>query len=381
MLSGSAPWKSWMHMHWRPDVLALYPIDFFHRARIRTTAIIGGPGEAESVRIYDLDTTQRGARFRSNTWTRDTNWYSITSPDEGPIPLADVEGASLESFFTIAAGCTTGDAYKLKPLVVDAKHDGGRKLVTTGSIDRFVLKWGTRPTRYLKSDYVYPRWPDNSSEKSIVRAHDRQAAPKLIVAGYTLVIESWCDPDGEAAGVVQTWVVTRPGTPKVHQARLLYALAGVLNSAAFSREFVRRHGSNAMTGDYIVIKKGSLKSMPVPEIFHNPNDILCSDPLVAIAQHEGAWHDRAAHAAVAALLSRLCMAIQTTNPDAVLWQQLDKLGHSLAGALYGRPPVAREKDYHWWCSRTGTSVCEENYPQLLEVAQDFLHIQSPTERK
>ena len=371
MLSVNAQWKDWMHTHWRPDVLALYPIDFFHRARIRTTAIIGECGEAKSVRVYELDTARDGSRFRTRTWTSDTNWYALTSLDERPSP-PELQGVSLESLFSIAAGCTTGDAYKLKPLVVDAKHAAGRKLVTTGSIDRFALKWGTRPTRYLKSDYEYPRWPEDSSEKSIARAHTRQGDPKLIVAGYTLVIESWCDPDGEAAGVVQTWIVTRPGSPRAHQEQLQYALAGVLNSAAFSREFVRRHGSNAMTGDYIVIKKGGLKSMPVPEVFRTPDGILCANPIVEIARHEGAWHDRTAHAAVAALLSRVSMVLQATNPDAVSWKQLDKLGHSLAGALYGKPPAAREDDYRWWCSRTGTSVCEDGYPQLLATAQSVL---------
>lgn len=370
MLSMSGPWKDWMHERWRPDVLALYPIDFFQHARVRTTAIIGGGGATPRLRVVDQSDPSRGIHVSS--WTSDTNWYAQTSIDASTTAAEGLDGPSLGSCFSIAAGCTTGDAYKLKPLVVDEKHGAGRKLVTTGSIDRYMLKWGTQRTRYLKSDYQFPRWPQRASEKSVARAHDRQGGPKIIVAGYTLVIESWCDTSGEAAGIVQTWIMSSPGPTMAEQVPLLYALTAVLNSASFSYEFVRRHGSNAMTGDYIVVKKESLKQMPVPRILREPKMFVSVSPAAAIGMSQDKWHDSASHPLVAALLSRICLVMQRTASSAEVWQQLDKLGHALAASLYGKPSASWEDEYRWWCSRTGTECCNVDYPQLLTAALALL---------
>lgn len=370
MLSMSGPWKGWMHERWRPDVLSLYPIDFFHRARIRTTAIIGGAGQSRTLRVFNLDAADNNG-VSITTWTSDTNWYAQTSADSSTTTEV-LEGPSLGSCFMISAGCTTGDAYKLKPLVVDDEGGAGRKLITTGTIDRFTLKWGLQRTRYLKSDYEYPRWPERAAERSVARAHDRQASPKVIVAGYTLVIESWCDPHGETAGIVQTWILSCSDVLLHEQASLLYALAGVLNSASFSREFVRRHGANAMTGDYIVVKKKSLKQMPVPQILQSPKLFVPAKDLGRISIDHHTWHEPSSHAAVAALLSHVGLVLQSTSSASELWPQLDKLGHALAAALYGKPAGTWETDYEWWCLRTGTPCCDIAYPELLAIAVDVV---------
>ena len=46
------------------------------------------------------------------------------------------------SVFSIAASMTTGDAYTIRPHILEDANSKALKLVTTGLIDPFVCRWG-----------------------------------------------------------------------------------------------------------------------------------------------------------------------------------------------------------------------------------------------
>jgi hypothetical protein len=264
----------------------------------------------------------------------------------------------------IFAGCTTADAYNLKPLIEDSEHGAGFKLVTTGALDRYRLKWGEMPIRYLKDDYRTPRWPADPGDRGVRRARDRQRGPKILVGGLTAVIEAWLDSDGDAAGIVQTWVI-KAGPDSHPSGAWLFSLLGILNSATFSRVFVNRHGAAAMSGRQITVKKQYLLDMPTPE--PTATDTLApgaiAHTLEKLPQED--WSEDANANAVASALSGAARLLQDSRLDSARSAKLDKLAHHLAAALYGLPPHRREEDYRWWCERTRASSLEESCESLI----------------
>lgn len=337
LLSSGKPWQRWMHQHLRPDSILLLPSDRFDDARIRTVGLAGGRGAAEAYRVDNRDDLRPEASFTRRWDPRASNWFEATRPDAVRLGGGPLDIVALSALAEVSAGCTTGGAYALKPLIVDALDGGGPRLVTTGAIDRYVCKWGQMAIRYLKDDYTHPRWPSAPDiPRAVGRARDGQAGPKILVGGLTAVIEAWLDEAGDSAGTVQTWVIR----PRAVATR--YVLLGLLNSATFTRLFMQKFGAGAMSGAQTTIKKAALLASPLPavsaEALGAPIDALL-DPAVPV---EGL-----SAAVLAAALDRVARVLQA----GVELPGLDYLAHVLAARLFGRTLAEAEDDYRYWAER------------------------------
>ena len=252
LLSDGGRWQAWMFEHWRPDHLWLEPVDRFAGARVRTTAIIGGSGHCDAVQVRDREFGHSGAPFDRSWPEQAPRWYAMTRPE--PVVLASSKCLPLSSWFRVRAGCATGVAYALRDHVQDSQDGPGPRLVTTGALDRYRLRWG-RTQRFLGGDYRYPRWPSVETHvSSLSRARDAQAGPKLLGGGLTRVLEAWLDAKGDAAGIVSTWVIQPIGP----EPDWLAALLVVLNSPTATRLYRQTHGGASMSGRQVTIKKRAL---------------------------------------------------------------------------------------------------------------------------
>lgn len=360
LLSSDRPWQGWMHQHWRPDALRVYPIDQFDGAAIRVAAIIGGEGCSTTCAV-----TVKGdggdIREHSFGWaSEDSNWYSAVAgpatravaasePTTPPLP-----SVPLSERFDVKAGCATGVAYELSPLVSDTSTSDAPealRLITTGAIDRYRHHWGQSKIRYLKRDYSHPRWPANAANVpgGVVRARDLQRRPKLLVGGLTAVMEGWLDVDGAAAGVVSTWILT-PGVTVGIDASLqltaLKALTVLVNSCSFTREFMRLYGAGAMSGNQTTIKKSALESMRMPDVFQAGGGFGYPEFLRALLP---AGTD--APTAVPTTFEKQLAVIHDLLASSPSDGDTDAVGHLVVGRLYGRSLQEAIADYEWWCER------------------------------
>jgi hypothetical protein len=360
LLSATSEWKRWMHATWRPDFFCLNPVDLFTVARIRTTAICGARGRAVHLEIVDRDTRLSADTIRRHWSDPDINWYEViqrpAKARERPRTLGPT--IRLGDLTDIFAGCTTADAYNLKPLIEDCREGRGPQLITTGAIDRYVLKWGKMRIRYLKDDYEYPRWPERTRDRGVARAAARQVGKKILVGGLTAVIEAWLDRRGEAAGVVQTWVIKPKDKAFGRESAWWQVSLGILNSATFSRIFVNRHGAAAMSGKQITVKKESLLEMPVPDLPRatwSASEGVGSHLAIPPASE---WSDIKHASLIGAALTRVVSTLIEGAAGDNRFAALDKLAHHFAGALYGLSCGECEEDYQWWCARSGSTVYE-----------------------
>ncbi len=313
-------WQQYMHEHFRPRALMLYPVNRFGAARIRTTAYIGAAGVCAKVEVRDYEADVRAPSV--SEWVRGSHgisWYE-TVQGAPRVKATHVLGDLADVF----AGCATGAAYELAPLVRDARL--GQRLITTGALDRFHCKWGAAPIRFLGRDFVGPVWPDQGS-RAVMAALGRQQRPKILVGGLTSVIEAWFDEDGSAAGVVSTWVIVPK--PSVDP----WALLALLNCATLSRMYIARHGAKSMSGRQTTIYKRGLLELPMI----NVGAPHLSDE--ALAKSDGSPLKGARE-------------LQGLKPGP-RFDELDRELHLAAAKALGRSEAEGLEDYHWWRERTG----------------------------
>lgn len=362
LLSGERRWRTWMHEHWRPDGLRAYPVDEFEAAAIRVVGVMGRAGASPicAVTVKNDDGTTRHHVF---CWpTPPQGWYgALAAPDSSwasePEPDCSQRMVLAQRFF-VRAGCATSVAYELSPWVSDSSSPlapEALRLITTGAIDRYRHKWGHDPTRYLRRDFLHPRWPAGGCDSlptGVVRARDAQRRPKLLVGGLTAVLEAWLDESADSAGVVSTWVITpretasNVGDPRLDVTRLK-ALTLLLNSCTCTREFMAQHGASAMSGNQTTIKKAALMSTSIPDVFHTKTGFDRAEFCRALGEvcprmfkMETAFTDEEQLAVLHDLI-----ASSPTDENA------DAFGHFVSARLFGRSERAAVEDYRWWQTR------------------------------
>ncbi len=354
LLSDLKSWQAWVHAHARPTALILYPADLFPAARIRTTGYCGRRGQASDVTVVDHDTAG-GPSSMTRPWPASpARWYEVTqqlavpgAPSRYPGQEREWDMAPLDALpIRLHAGCATGAAYQLAPLVTDDAGGPGARLVTTGALDRYDCTWGRAPTRYLHKTYDCPRWPTANRgcdiPAAVTYALERQRGPKILIGGLTPVLECWLDMRGDAAGVVSTWVVA-PGEGVTLDG--LFMLLTVLNSATFSRIYMGRYGARSMSGRHTTIYKQALREMPCPAVL-GPAMLSTSSSLPS---HDAP--DGATPAGLFAACRDASRALQELPVGHPRRDALDRLGHRAVALLYGRGEDGATDDYAWWRRR------------------------------
>ncbi|HEY7060047.1 MAG TPA: N-6 DNA methylase [Chloroflexota bacterium] len=365
---GSAPLRAFLDRHappyliWCPTRADLFPGTSVFVCLVACRVGVRGPTVCVST-----DAAPDAPVFRAvplpppgagYTW-----WQLVTADATCPI-VALCPATGLADVADVWAGCSAGPAYELAPRLVDAEHGAALRLLTTGAIDRFEVRWGTRLIRYLGRDYRYPRWPVSDASPAIARARDRQARPKLLVAGLSKVVEAVADPRGEYGGAVSTLVVV----PRPPNADALYALLAVLNSAVFSYLYLERYGAKQLSGGNCTIGKAELLSLPVPPdtaaFLHGRAPDAALDAAwqarVGFRTRPAAWRAAVAHArrlsAPRAADWLAASRRDVSGQDRRLgmeWAARDAALHELVAALYGLSPAQHERSYAWWRARMG----------------------------
>ena len=124
--------------------------------------------------------------------------------------------------------CATSDAYKLKPIVLEAQHtsksSGQLKVINTGTIGKYVSKWGQREMTYLGGKYLRPVVDKKAFQSLFPNSYGKKAlVPKLIVKGLNL-LDACEDLVGEVIPGKTTLMVTS------RSQILLKALLAIINS-------------------------------------------------------------------------------------------------------------------------------------------------------
>jgi len=173
--------------------------------------------------------------------------------------------ARLSDFGICENACATSDAYKLQEFIQEGAKRVGKKrylrIINTGTIGKYVGKWGQREMVYLGNRYLRPvvekaqfleAFPNTYGTKSV--------KPKLIVKGLNL-LDACLDSEGATIPGKSTLIVTSTSTAP----DTLKLLLAILNSAvAFF--YLREKYPASSYNEGTTFTKEMINKLPVPDL-------------------------------------------------------------------------------------------------------------------
>ena len=169
----------------------------------------------------------------------------------------------LSNLSTCENACATSDAYKLKPFLenIEASEFNPKKhlkVINTGTIDKFVSKWGMKEMTYLKDKYLAPVVPKGDFVSTFNNTYSQKSLKKkLIIKGLTL-LDACFDGEGYIIPGKSTLIVADSNIAK------LKFLLGLVNSklAIF---YIREKYPASSYNQGINFTKDMINNLPVPE--------------------------------------------------------------------------------------------------------------------
>jgi hypothetical protein len=169
------------------------------------------------------------------------------------------------SYFGICeSACATSDAYKLKPFINNVSEktysaDKFLKVINTGTIDKYIDKWGKREMTYLGEKYLFPTVNRNKFIKEFTNTYGTKSVKqKLIIKGLTL-LDACFDSNGSIIPGKSTLIITSSNGQN------LKLLLGLLNSK-LPLFYIKEKYKGSSYNKGINFNKDMINNLPIPKI-------------------------------------------------------------------------------------------------------------------
>ena len=165
---------------------------------------------------------------------------------------------AIHSDIKVESSSTVAEAYDVKRYLIDSENisEGDKKLINTGTIDRFISLWGVKKTQYIKNQYKHPVIRREDLNKLKQTRIDQSNDKKIIIAGMAESIESFYDQNADYLAGKSTTVIRGKSS-----ANLKY-LTAVLNADITTLWYRVYYNSLSMAGGYFNINK--IDTIPIP---------------------------------------------------------------------------------------------------------------------
>ncbi len=165
----------------------------------------------------------------------------------------------LSDISTIRGAATVREAYEIQPFIQESQQSENElQLVNSGTIDRYLDLWGTKPCRYLGDNYEKPVVPQLDWKRLPPKRLQQAQNPKIIVAGITKRLECALDAKGTILAGKSTSIILSDWD--------LRLLLGILNSRLVNFYFQNVYNGNRLQGGYLRIGPPQLKTTPMPMV-------------------------------------------------------------------------------------------------------------------
>lgn len=184
-----------------------------------------------------------------------------------------VHGDPLSRYGICENACATSDAYKLQEFIEEEKSNTRKeeylRIINTGTIGKYVSKWGQREMVYLGHRYIRPVVNKKRFQEAFLNSYGKKAVkPKLILKGLNL-LDACLDTDGSVIPGKTTLLITSEDSKTL---RLLLAI--VNSSVAFF--YLREKYSASSYNQGTTFTKEMLNDLPIPETTSHDRDKLVS---------------------------------------------------------------------------------------------------------
>lgn len=175
----------------------------------------------------------------------------------------DALGGRLGALADCENACATADAYKLQEFVEEeltpGKSNEYLRIINTGTIGKYVSKWGLREMVYLGARYARPVVNKKRFLEAFSNSYGRKAVkPKIILKGLNL-LDACLDSEGDTIPGKTTLIITseRPETLKL--------LLAIVNSAV-AVFYIKEKYPASSYNQGTTFTKEMINGLPIPEI-------------------------------------------------------------------------------------------------------------------
>ena len=239
--------------------------DVFESVNVDAIVSIYTATTQASLLIYDYKGTELRLKQRVNKSTLKPPYtYDWLFSDCGELlATLDAQPRRLSALGVCENACATDDAYRLREFVEegtdDNRPDGYLRIINTGTIGKYVSKWGQRGMVYLGARYLRPivnakrfreAFPNSYGQKSVRK--------KLILKGLNL-LDACLDSDGTVIPGIPTLMIASDDL-----ATLKLLLALVNSSVAFF--YIKEKYPSSSYNEGTTFTKEMLNELPIPEI-------------------------------------------------------------------------------------------------------------------
>jgi hypothetical protein len=173
------------------------------------------------------------------------------------IKIASNNG-KFSDLIVFASPCTVGEAYKIKDYLLDSNSTSDcKKLINSGTIDKYVSRWGDKRTAYIKGRYLHPVITNKSLASINNNRYEQSSKQKIIVANMTTVLEAFLDSDAEYLAGKSTVI-------GIGNYQNLQFITGLLNSNLISIWYQSVNHSTKMSGEALSVTHDRLNTIPIP---------------------------------------------------------------------------------------------------------------------
>ncbi len=179
--------------------------------------------------------------------------------------------------------CATSDAYKLQPLLENLMGDVFNpniflKIINTGTIGKFISKWGSRDMTYLKCKYSHPVVKRQAFFDNFRNSYSSKSVkPKIIIKGLNL-LDACIDEDGIYIPGKTTLIIA---TKNIQNLKFIL---GIINSK-LPLYYIKEKYPASSYNQGTTFTTDMLNNFPIPGIF-NERLVELVDKVIALKKAE-----------------------------------------------------------------------------------------------
>lgn len=163
--------------------------------------------------------------------------------------------------------CSTADTYILDDIIqnIDYYTNDYYKIINTGTIDKYVSKWGIKEMKYLGNKYLKPVASKKKFQNTFQNTYyEKTNKPKLIIKGLTL-LDVCFDNQGNIIPGKSTLIITS------NDINNLKFLLGLLNCKLFIFILKEKYSSSSYNGG-VTFTKDMINNLPLSKNYKDVYD-------------------------------------------------------------------------------------------------------------
>lgn len=212
------------------------------------------------VEVYDTDATIKSKKILRKEDFKNLDNFWIYFSDE-PILLNKMLNLKLNigNIATVFWAFTTGEAYELIEFIKDNPQEKWKKLINTGTLDRYFNHRGRQEIVYLKNKYQNPIINDSDLELKFPSRFKKINTPKIIIS-WIRYFRCFYDKNNEFLAWKSTSVLTSLNSNYLHE-----TILSIFNSKLISF-FLKQVYSSSWMDWGINFSPDMIKTIPIKEI-------------------------------------------------------------------------------------------------------------------